>query len=153
MAKLIYWKTNALTKFQIVKGSFVNITTILSGKIVRKRVVTVNTSNKFIFGQSPNKIPCAKILFFLSSLYQCYGINQTRVDRDKPRNLEFGLRMTQLEGQLSQRLLKHFFDNCLHEHVGLIHVLPLADHLFLVEGVILSHFYSFGFIIRYILHA
>ena len=38
----------------------VNITTILSGKIVRKRVVTVNTSNKFIFGQSPNKITCAK---------------------------------------------------------------------------------------------
>ena len=78
---------------------------------------------------------------------QCYGINQTRVDRDKPRNLEFGLRMTQLEGQLSQRLLKHFFDNCLHEHVGLIHVLPPAVHLFFfcaeqVEGVILSHFYT-----------
>ena len=52
---------------------------------------------------------------------------------------------------ISQRLLKYFFDNVLFEHVGLIHVLPLAVHLFFcaeqVEGVVLSHFYSLGFII------
>ena len=45
-------------------------------------------------------------------------------------------RMTQcyqLDHSLSQRLLKHFFDNVLLEHVGdveLIHLLPLAVHLF-----------------------
>ena len=62
-------------------------------------------------------------------------VNQTRVDRDKPRNLDFGaldlwtldffygLRMTQdyqLDHSLSQRLLNYFFDNVLLEHVGLI---------------------------------
>ena len=44
------------------------------------------------------------------------------------------LRMTQgyqLNHSLSQRLLKHFFDNVLLDHVGLILVLPLAVHLFL----------------------
>ena len=45
---------------------------------------------------------------------------------------------------LSQRLLKHFFDNVLLEHVGLIHVLPLAVHLVFyaeqVEGVRLINF-------------
>ena len=70
----------------------------------------------------------------------CFKIkmNQTGVDRDKPRNLEFGLwtldffyelRMTQgyqLDHSLSKRLLKHFFDNVLLEHVG------LAVHLFFV---------------------
>ena len=43
-----------------------------------------------------------------------------------------GLTMTQgyqLDHSLSQRLLKHFIDNVLLEHVGLIHVLPLAVHL------------------------
>ena len=57
------------------------------------------------------------------------------------RNLDFGLltldffyglRMTQgyqLDHSLLQRLLKHFFDNVLLEHVGLILVLPLAVHL------------------------
>ena len=34
----------------------------------------------------------------------------------------------QLDHSLSQRLLKHFFDNVLFENVGLIHVLPLAVH-------------------------
>ena len=79
--------------------------------------------------------------------------DQTRIDRVKLRNLEFGLllyglRMTQgyqLDHSLSQGLLKHktFFDNVLLEHVRLTGVLPLAVHLFLcvvqVEGVILSH--------------
>ena len=68
----------------------------------------------------------------------------------------YGLRMTQgyeLNHSISQRLLKYFF-----EHVGLIHVLPLAVHLFFfcaeqVEGVILSHFYTLGFSIRDLLHA
>ena len=53
------------------------------------------------------------------------NLNQTGVDRDKPRNLDFGLwsldffyglRMTkgyQLDHSLSQRLLKYFFDNVL----------------------------------------
>ena len=44
----------------------------------------------------------------------------------------YGLRMTQgyqLDHSLLQRLLKHFFDNVLLEHVGLILVLPLAVHL------------------------
>ena len=56
----------------------------------------------------------------------------------------------QLDHSLSQRLLKHLLDNVLLEHVRLICVLPLAVHLFFeqVEGVILSHFYSLGFIIR-----
>ena len=31
---------------------------------------------------------------------------------------------------LSQRLFKHFFDNVLIEHVGLIRVLPLSVYLF-----------------------
>ena len=52
-----------------------------------------------------------------------------------------------LDLSLSQRVLKHFFDDALLEHVGLISVLPLAVHLFfgakLIEGVILSHFYSY----------
>ena len=72
----------------------------------------------------------------------------------------YGLRMTQgyqLDHSLSQRLLKHFFDNVLLEHVVLICVLPHAVHLVFcaeqVEGVILSHFYSLGFIIRDLLHA
>ena len=42
------------------------------------------------------------------------------------------LRMTQgyqLDHLLSLRLLKHFFDNILLEHVGLPYVLPLAIHL------------------------
>ena len=71
------------------------------------------------------------------------SVYQTRVDRDKPRNLDFGLwtldffyglRMTQgyqVEHSLSQRLLKHLFDNVLLEHVGLICVLPLAVLLLL----------------------
>ena len=96
-------------------------------------------------------------------------INQTLVDRDQPRNLDldfglwtldffYGLRMTQdnqLDLSLSQRLLKHFFDNVLHEHVGLIWVLPLAVHLFFCaeQGVILSNFYSLGFISRGLLNA
>ena len=45
----------------------------------------------------------------------------------------YELRMTQgyqLDHSLSQRLLKHFFDNVLFKNVGLIHVLPLAVHLF-----------------------
>ena len=58
--------------------------------------------------------------------------------------MDFGLRMTQgyqLDHSLSQRLLKHFFDNVLLEYVGLIHVLPLAVHLAeQVEGVILINF-------------
>ena len=47
--------------------------------------------------------------------------NQTQIDRDMPRNLDFGLwsldffyglRMSyQLDHSLSQRLVKHFFDN------------------------------------------
>ena len=41
-------------------------------------------------------------------------------------NFFYGLRMTsgfyQQDHSLSQRLLKHFFDNVLLEHVGLIHV-------------------------------
>ena len=41
-------------------------------------------------------------------------------------------------------LLKHFFDNVLLDHVGLVHVLPLAVHLVFyaeqVEGVILINF-------------
>ena len=74
----------------------------------------------------------------------------------------YGLRMTQgyqLDHSQSQRLLKHFFNNVLLEHVGLICVLPLAVHLFVcaeqVGGVILSHVYSLylGFIIRDLLHA
>ena len=63
----------------------------------------------------------------------------------------YGLWMTQgykLDHSISPRLLKH---------VGLIHVLPLAVHLCFcaeeVEGVILSHFYSLGFIIRDLLNA
>ena len=63
----------------------------------------------------------------------------------------------QLDHSLSQRLFKHFFDNVLLEHVGLIHVLPLAVHLFFcaekVEVVVLSHFYSLGYNIRDRLHA
>ena len=45
----------------------------------------------------------------------------------------YGLRMTQgyqLDHSLSQRLLKHFFNNVLLEHVGLFRVLPLAVQLF-----------------------
>ena len=45
----------------------------------------------------------------------------------------YELRMTQgyqLDHSLSQRLLKHLFDNVLFENVGLIHVLPYAVHLF-----------------------
>ena len=55
---------------------------------------------------------------------------------------------------ISQRLLKHFFDNVLLEHVGLICVLPLAVRLFFcayaeqVEGVILRHFYFLGLVIQ-----
>ena len=48
----------------------------------------------------------------------------------------------QRDHSLSQRVLKHFFENVLLEHVGLICVLPLAVHLDQLEGVILSHFYS-----------
>ena len=63
----------------------------------------------------------------------------------------------QLDQLLSQRLLKHFFDNVLLEHFGLICVLPLAVHLFFcaeqVEGVILNHFYSLDLIIIDLLHA
>ena len=63
----------------------------------------------------------------------------------------------QLDHALSERLLKHFFDNVFLEHVGLIRVFPLAVHLFFcteqVEGVILSPFYSLGFIIRDLLLA
>ena len=61
--------------------------------------------------------------------------------------MDFGLRMTQgyqLDHSLSQRLLKHFFDNVLLEHIGLVHVLPLAIFLVFyaeqVEGVILINF-------------
>ena len=68
----------------------------------------------------------------------------------------YELRMTQPglpTHSLSQRLLKHFFDNVLLEHVGLIRLLPLAVQLFFfcseqVEGVILSNFYSLGFILK-----
>ena len=45
----------------------------------------------------------------------------------------YGLRMTQgyqLDHSISQRLLKHFFDNVFVEHVGFIRILPLAAHLF-----------------------
>ena len=64
----------------------------------------------------------------------------------------------QLDHSLSRRLLKHFFDNVLLEHGGLICVLPLAVHLFFfyteqVRGVIISQFYSLGFIIRDLLNA
>ena len=71
--------------------------------------------------------------------------NQTQVNRDKPRNLNFGLwtfnffyglRMTQgyqLDHSKSQRLLKYFFDKVLLDHVGLIRVLPLAVHFFLLS--------------------
>ena len=71
-------------------------------------------------------------------------IDQTRVDRDKPRNLEFGLWFMDFGlllwteddsgfyHSLSQRLLKHFFDNVLLELVGLICVLPLVVHLLFV---------------------
>ena len=49
------------------------------------------------------------------------------------------------------------FDDVLLEHCGLPHVLPLAVHLFFcaeqVEGVILSHIYSLGFIIKHLHHA
>ena len=44
----------------------------------------------------------------------------------------YGMLMTQgyqLNHLLSQRLLKHFFDNVLLEHVELIYVLPLVVHL------------------------
>ena len=58
----------------------------------------------------------------------------------------------ELDHSLSQGLLKHFFDNVLLEHVGLVCVLTLAVHLFFcaeqVEGVILSHFYSLSFLVR-----
>ena len=43
-------------------------------------------------------------------------------------------------------------DNVLLEHVGLAHVIPLADHLDL-EWVILSHYYSLSLFIRGLLHA
>ena len=63
----------------------------------------------------------------------------------------------QLDHLLSLRLLKHFFDNVLLEHVGLFCVLPLAVHLFFcleqLEGVILSNFYLLGSIIRDLIHA
>ena len=49
------------------------------------------------------------------------------------------------------------FDDVLLEHGGLPHVLPLTVHLFFfaeqVERVILSHFYSLGFITIDLLHA
>ena len=53
------------------------------------------------------------------------------------------------------KTLKTFFDNVLLEHVGLIRVVPLAVSFCAeqVEGVILSHFYSLGFIIRDLFHA
>ena len=35
----------------------------------------------------------------------------------------------QLDHSLSQRLSKHYFDNVVFEHVGLIRVLPLAVHM------------------------
>ena len=63
-------------------------------------------------------------------------VSQTRVDREKPRNFEFRLWFImdfelllwtednsgfyQLEHSLSQRLLKHLFDNILVENVGLL---------------------------------
>ena len=58
-----------------------------------------------------------------------FKVNQTRGDRDKPSNLDFGLCFF-MDHSLSQRLLKHFFDNVLLEHVGLIHVLTFAVHVF-----------------------
>ena len=61
--------------------------------------------------------------------------------------MDLAVRMTQ---GYQQRLLKHFYDNVLLKHVGLIRVLPLAVHLIFyaeqVEGVILNHFCSLGFI-------
>ena len=45
----------------------------------------------------------------------------------------YELRMTQgyqLDHSLSQRLVKHIFDNVLLKHVGLIYALSLAVHLF-----------------------
>ena len=57
----------------------------------------------------------------------------------------------QLDHSLSQRILKHLFDNVPLEHVGLINVLPLAVQQ--VEGEILSHLYSLTFLVRGLLHA
>ena len=62
-----------------------------------------------------------------------------------------------LNHSLSQRLLKYIFDNVFLEHVGHIHVSLLLSTCFFwaeqVEGVILSTFYSLGFIIRDLLLA
>ena len=80
----------------------------------------------------PKKLTNFVIVFSETKPYQ------TQVDRDKPMNLEFGLcyiyfrlQGYQLDHSLSQRRLKHFFDNVLLGHFRLIHVLPLAVHLFL----------------------
>ena len=59
----------------------------------------------------------------------------------------------QPDHSVSQRLLKHFFENVFLDHVGLIHVLPVFFCAEQVEGVILSPFYSLGFITRDLLHA
>ena len=63
----------------------------------------------------------------MSGLYQVHGL----------WTLDFFYRLWmtqgyQLDHSLSQRLSKHFFDNVLLEHVGLIRVLPLTVHLFFV---------------------
>ena len=60
----------------------------------------------------------------------------------------------QLDHSLSKRLSKHFFDNVLPEHVGLIMFsLLLSTCAEQVERVILSHFYSLSFLVRGLLHA
>ena len=80
-------------------------------------------------------------------------------------NLDFGLLLwTEDDSGLPTgpltftKTLKTFFYNVLLEHVGLIRVLPLVVHLFFfcteqVDGVILSHISSLGFILRVLLHA
>ena len=84
-------------------------------------------------------------------------ITQERIkldDRDKPRGLTWD--STVPVNFLLEDVV--FFDNVLFENVGLIHVITLAVYLFffcteLVDGVILSHFYSLGFILTDLLHA
>ena len=64
----------------------------------------------------------------------CSGQGQAQEFAKWTLEFFYGLGMIngyQLDHSLSQRLLKHFFDNVLCEHVGLICVLPLAVHLFL----------------------
>ena len=85
--------------------------------------------------------------------------NQTRVDRDKPRTLEFGHRFmyfvlllwTKEDSGLPTipltitKTSKHFFDNGLLEHAGLIHVLILAVHLLFSAEQLLCYWVLFCF--------